>query len=400
MPARILIAGGGIGGLASAVALARVGQSVELLEQAATFAEVGAGIQLGPNVTRRLKTLGLLDAARQLAARPSAVAVRDAQDGALLARMPLADSIERKYGAPYLCMHRADLHAVLLQAAQGLAPRVELSTGAPIIQVAARGDTVCLGSSNLHAWEGDGLVGADGLWSLVRSRVVEEPERVRATGHTAWRALARIDALPAALRSAEVQVWLGERLHAVAYPVRGGAWLNLVVLAETGAGGEGVKKKQDLADWDQQADMAALLTAIGNRCDGVFPLIEAMPHWRAWQLNDRPPLTGPQDMVRGRVALVGDAAHPMLPYLAQGAGMAIEDAVALAERVGNGDADSLPGAFGRYAAARWQRNARVQARARRNGEVFHATGAKRVARDAALRVLGAHLLDNPWLYQG
>lgn len=399
MPARILIAGGGIGGLAAAVALGRRGQGVEVLEQAATFAEVGAGIQLGPNVTRRLKALGLLEPALRLAARPPSVAVRDAQDGALLARMPLADSIERKYGGPYLCMHRADLHAVLLQAARGLAPRVELNTGAPITQVAARGETVCVGSGNVRAWEGDGLIGADGLWSLVRSRVAEDATPPRATGHTAWRALVRIDALPAALRSAEVQVWLGERLHVVAYPVRGGAWLNLVVLAEVQPGGASARK-QDPADWDQQADIAALLAAIGNRCDGVFPLIEAMPQWRAWQLNDRPPLTGPQDMVRGRVALLGDAAHPMLPYLAQGAGMAIEDAVALAERVGNCNADDLPAALSRYAVARWQRNARVQARAHRNGEVFHASGARRVARDAALRVLGAHLLDNPWLYEG
>lgn len=399
MPARILIAGGGIGGLAAAVALARRGQGVEVLEQAASFAEVGAGIQLGPNVTRRLKALGLLEPALRLAARPNSVAARDAQDGSLLARMPLADAIERKYGGPYLCMHRADLHSVLLHAARDLAPQVELNTAAPINQVAARGETVCVGSGGQRAWEGDGLIGADGLWSLVRSRVVEEAPPPRATGHTAWRALARIDALPAALRSADVQVWLGERLHAVAYPVRGGAWMNLVILAEVQPGGAGAKR-QDPADWDQQADVAALLAAIGNRCDGVFPLIEAMPQWRAWQLNDRPPLTGPQDMVRGRVALLGDAAHPMLPYLAQGAGMAIEDAVALAERVGNCDAEDLPAAFSRYAAARWQRNARVQARARRNGEVFHASGARRVARDAALRVLGAHLLDNPWLYEG
>ena len=395
----ILIAGGGIGGLAAAVALARRGQNVEVLEQAGAFAEVGAGIQLGPNVTRRLKALGLLEPALKLAARPLAVAARDAQDGRLLARMPLAEAIERKYGSPYLCMHRADLHAVLLEAARGLAPRLELSTGARITHVAARGNTVCLGAGGLRAWEGDGLVGADGLWSLVRSRVVEDAPPPRATGHTAWRALARIDALPTALRSAEVQVWLGERLHAVAYPVRGGAWLNLVVLAEVQSSGTRAQK-QDPADWDQQADLAALRAAIGDRCNGVLALIEAMPRWRAWQLNDRPPLGGPQEMVRDRVALLGDAAHPMLPYLAQGAGMAIEDAVALADRVGAGDAADLPAAFGRYAAARWQRNARVQARARRNGEVFHATGARRVARDAARRVLGAHLLDNPWLYEG
>ncbi|HSV57565.1 MAG TPA: FAD-dependent monooxygenase [Variovorax sp.] len=396
MPARILVAGGGIGGLAAAVALARRGHSIEVLEQAEAFAEVGAGIQLGPNVTRRLKALNLLEAASRVAARPQAIAVRDAQDGSLLARLPLAESIERKYGTPYLCMHRADLHGVLLAAARDLAPRVELDTGACITQVAARGDTVCLGSSKLQAWEGDGLIGADGLWSLVRARVVEDSPPPRATGHTAWRALARGETLPARLRSNEVQVWLGERLHAVAYPVRGGDWLNLVVIAEEPvreAGG-------DPTDWDQQANLAALQAATGDRCAGVHPLIEAMPHWRAWQLNDRPPLAGPHEMVRDRVALLGDAAHPMLPYLAQGAGMAIEDAVSLAERVGDGRAADLPLAFSRYAAARWQRNARVQARSLRNGEVFHASGARRLARDAALRVLGSHLLDAPWLYEG
>ena len=398
MPARILVAGGGIGGLAAAVALARRGQSVEVLEQAEAFGEIGAGVQLGPNVTRRLKALDLLEPALRLAARPPAVAVHDAQDGSLLARMPLADSIERKYGGPYLCMHRADLHSVLLDAARACAPRVELSTGVRIIQVAARGETVCLGDQ-LRAWEGDGLVGADGLWSLVRSRVVEEAQPPRATGHTAWRALAAMEVLPAKLRNADVQVWLGERLHAVAYPVRGGDWLNLVVIAEVQPGGAAAQK-QDPADWDQQADLAALLAAIGERCGGVRPLIEAMPRWRAWQLNDRPPLASPEEMVCGRVVLLGDAAHPMLPYLAQGAGMAIEDAVALAERVAGGSAAELPAAFSRYAAARWQRNARVQARAQRNGELFHASGARRLARDAALRVLGAHLLDNPWLYEG
>ena len=399
MPARILIAGGGIGGLAAAVALARRGHSVEVLEQADAFGEIGAGVQLGPNVTRRLKALDLLEPALRLAARPPAVVVRDAQDGTELARMPLGDAIERKYGSPYLCMHRADLHSVLLDAARACAPKVELSTGVRIIEAAARGETVCLGSDQLHAWEGDGLIGADGLWSLVRSRVIEEAPPPRATGHTAWRALASMDLLPAALRAADVQVWLGERLHAVAYPVRGGHWLNLVVIAEVQPGGAAAQK-HDPADWDQQADLAALLAAIGQRCDGVRPFIEAMPRWRAWQLNDRPPLAGPEEMVRGRVALLGDAAHPMLPYLAQGAGMAIEDAVALAERVAASGAAELPAAFSRYAAARWQRNARVQARAQRNGEVFHASGARRVARDAALRVLGAHLLDNPWLYMG
>ena len=392
MPARILIAGGGIGGLCAALALARVGQEVEVLEQAPAFGEIGAGIQLGPNVTRRLKSLGLADALASIAARPKALSIRDAANGSLLASMPLADAMERKYGAPYLCVHRADLHGVLLAAARSMATTT-LTTDARITEVVARDEGVCVAASGARAWDGDGLIGADGIWSIVRERVVQGTPP-RTTGHTAWRALAPRDSLPAALQSADVQAWLGERLHAVAYPVRGGDWCNVVIIAES----EGIA--HDPSDWDQDTSTAALLHAIGARCDGVKPLIEAMPHWRAWTVNDRPALAGPQEMANDRIALLGDAAHPMVPYLAQGAGMAIEDAVTLADRVGGGNAASLPGAFARYAAARWQRNARVQARAKRNGDIFHSSGSIRVARDAALRVLGSHLLDAPWLYQG
>ena len=152
-------------------------------------------------------------------------------------------------------------------------------------------------------------------------------------------------------------------------------------------------------DWDQSSSLAALQAATGRTSAGLQALLEAVPSWRAWTLNDRPPLTDPLQMASERMALVGDAAHPMLPYLAQGAGMAIEDAVALAEALDGGDAASVPAAFARYAAQRWQRNAQVQARARRNGEIFHATGLVRAGRDAALRLLGARLLDVPWLYE-
>jgi len=393
MPAHLLIAGGGIGGLCAAVALARAGQEIDVIEQAPVFSEIGAGVQLGPNVTRRLKSLGLAEALASVAARPKALSIRNAADGSLLASMPLADAMERKYGAPYLCVHRADLHGVLLAAARSMTA-VALTPDARITEVVARDEGVCVAAHGARAWDGDGLIGADGIWSVVRERVVPDAVPPRATGHTAWRALVPRDSLPAALQSADVQAWLGERLHAVAYPVRRGDWFNVVVIAESD------DIAHDLGDWDQDTSTAALLHAIGNRCDGVKPLIEAMPQWRAWTVNDRPALAGPQEMANDRIALLGDAAHPMVPYLAQGAGMAIEDAIALADRVGSGNADSLPGAFARYAAARWQRNARVQMRAKRNGDIFHSSGSMRLARDAALRVLGAHLLDAPWLYEG
>lgn len=404
MPAHLLIAGGGIGGLATALALAQHRHRIDLLEQTEAFGESGAGVQLGPNATRRLQALGLTRALAAVAAQPELLVLRSANNGAELARLALGASIQQRYGAPYFCLHRADLHTLLLDAVRACG-EVEICTGARIVQVEAGDDRVCVASADAHAWEGDALVGADGLWGKAREHlaVASMPLRPpRITGHTAWRGLIRQANLPKALRRAQVEVWLGPRLHAVTYPVRGGDWLNVVVLAEAAApnrAGDAFDLGQ-AQDWDQTTSLVALQQRIG-RCGGALPaLLEAMPHWRAWTLCDRAPLTSPDQMACGRVALVGDAAHPMLPYLAQGAGMAIEDAVALAAAVAQGGPADLPAAFTRYAAARWQRNAAVQARARRNGRIFHATGLMRLGRDLAMRALGAKLLDQPWLYSG
>lgn len=392
MPAHILVAGGGIGGLAAALALARKGHRLDVLEQAAVFGEIGAGVQLGPNATKRLHALGLATPLDAIAARPEALVVRSAASHSVLARMPLGHAFSERYGAPYLCVHRADLHALLLDAVRAHGD-VALATGARVAHVQTSDELVCVSSTDARAWEGDALIGADGLWSVVRQQVEDVAAAPRATGHTAWRALIAQSALPAALRSGQVDVWLGPQLHAVAYPVRGGDWLNVVVIAEAAPAG-------DARDWDQASSLAALQQATGRCGTHLQALLDAMPDWRAWTLNDRAPLTAAEGMARGRVALLGDSAHPMVPYLAQGAGMAIEDATALADAVGHGGPADLPDAFARYAAARWQRNARVQARARRNGEIFHASGPVRLGRDLALRTLGAALLDQPWLYGG
>ncbi len=394
--AQVLVAGGGIGGLATALALARRGHGVEVLEQAGVFGEIGAGIQLGPNVTRRLQSLGLNPELDSIVARPWGLTVHDAHDGTTLARLPLGDAFERHYGAWYACVHRADLHELLRAAAQ--AEGVALTCRAQITQVVEGGDAVCVSSDDARAWEGDALIGADGLWSVVRQHVVENDEPPRATGHIAWRAMVRQDALPQTLRRHNVDVWLGARLHAVAYPVRGGDWLNFVVIAEPVSPAR--TSPLDQRAWDQAASLDALQQATGRCCSDLQLLLEAMPRWRAWSLHDREPLTGAHQMAQERIALVGDAAHPMLPYLAQGAGMAIEDAVALADALDEGTASAIPVAFARYAQARWERNARVQARARRNGGIFHATGLVRSGRDLAMRALGARLLDVPWLYGG
>ncbi|MET3382792.1 MULTISPECIES: FAD-dependent monooxygenase [Variovorax] len=394
MSAHILVAGGGIGGLATALALSKGRHRVDVFEQAAVFGEIGAGVQLGPNATRRLQQLDLGPGLAAIAARPDALVVHSAESGSELARMPLADAMQQRYGSPYFCVHRADLHGLLLDAVRARGTGT-LVTGAQIRQVETSDDLVCLSSTDARAWEGEAIVGADGLWSMVRRQLdcasAAQPPRV--TGHTAWRALIEQSRLPAALRRKRVDVWLGPRLHAVAYPVRGGDWLNVVVIAESAPAG-------DARDWDQSSSIAALKQAMGRSCAGLQSLLDAMPGWRAWSLGDRAPMTSAAEMAHERVALVGDAAHPMVPYLAQGAGMAIEDAVALADSLADGSAADVPAAFARYAEARWARNAQVQARARRNGEIFHATGAVRLGRDMAMRLLGAKLLDQPWLYGG
>ncbi|KLN55564.1 FAD-dependent monooxygenase [Variovorax paradoxus] len=394
MPAHILVVGGGIGGLSAALALSRGRHRVDVFEQARVFAEIGAGIQMGPNVTRRLQQLGLAEGLEAIAARPEALVAQGAGSGAELARLPLGDAMRERYGAPYFCVHRADLHALLLEAVRARGTGT-LVTDARIAQVETSDDLVCISSSGARAWEGEALVGADGLWSVARQclDVPSAAEPPRATGHTAWRGMVEQAVLPQALRRSRIDVWLGPRLHAVAYPVRAGAWLNVVVIAESAPAG-------DARDWDQASSLAALQEATGRSASALQALLEAMPGWRAWTLNDRPPLASAAEMAHERVALVGDAAHPMVPYLAQGAGMAIEDAVALAEALGQGDAADVPAAFTRYAEARWQRNALVQAKARRNGQIFHATGPVRIGRDLAMRTLGARLLDQPWLYGG
>ncbi len=392
MTLQFLVAGGGIGGLASALALARGGHRVELFEQSAVFAEVGAGIQLGPNAVRRLHALGLAGALDAIAARPDMLVVRAAHDDRELARLPLGDAALRRYGAPYCCVHRADLHGVLLAAVRAQAD-VTLNHSARLAQIAHSDDAVTIATDGARAWEGDALVGADGLWSLVRKELDDPGPAPRPTGHTAWRGLLSQDALPPAQRSTQVRVWLGDRLHALVYPVRRSELLNVVVLAEAAPAG-------DARDWDQTTSLDALQRATGRCCTTLQGYLSAVPSWRAWTLHDRAPLAGPAQMAHERVALVGDAAHPMLPYLAQGAGMAIEDAVALAASLQGASAAEVPSSFQRYAQARWQRNAQVQARARRNGEIFHAAGPLRVARDTAMRLLGARLLDQPWLYGG
>jgi salicylate hydroxylase len=394
MTQQLLIAGGGIGGMAAALAARQAGWEVHLLEQAAAFSEVGAGIQLGPNATRVLREWNLLqgDLLAQAAA-PRHLRVRDAVRGRELGRMRLGEAFEARYGAPYLTLHRADVQEALRGAAQAKGAR--LHTGRRITRVIELEHGVQLVVDGLQEpVEGDALAGADGLWSVIRAQVADA-EPPRATGHLAYRGLVRQADLPAALRSDAVTAWLGPRMHGVTYPVRGGEWLNAVcvVLGE---------RPGDARSWDHAAHAPELQSALGPVCGELRDLVQAVPSWRLWMLHDRAPLRDASQMAAGRIALLGDAAHPMLPYLAQGAGMALEDARELQRvlAVADGRLIDVPTALNRYALNRWARCARVQRRSRRNGVIFHATGPLRWGRDAAMALLGERLLDLPWLYRG
>jgi salicylate hydroxylase len=396
MGLNIQIAGGGIGGLAAALACARSGHRVAVCERANEVSEVGAGVQLGPNVVKVLYSWGLKERLHKVVAIPDQIQVCSATSGLQLGRLRLGQAVERRYGAPYLTVHRADLHAVLLGAVQQ-AKGIELHFGSRMYGFSQHDDGVSSDFSDDRQSTSDMLVGADGGWSLVRQLLLKDGSP-QPTGHLAYRAMVLQADLPAHLRSDQVTVWLGPKLHVVQYPVRGGEWLNVVAIVHGQVQG-------DMSHWDHSANAQDLRRSMAMVCEQLGALVSSIAHWRLWPLNIREPMHGWQEHAKGRVALLGDAAHPMVPYLAQGAGMAIEDAAALAWALASSATSTsepvdVVECLQRYAHARWARNAHVQARAIKNGQIFHATGVMRWGRDVAMRLLGERLLDMPWLYAG
>lgn len=390
MSQKILIAGGGIGGLAAALACSRAGWAVQLLEQATAFSEVGAGIQLGPNAVRILQGWDLEEDLRQFAAYPQRLQARSADSGKELGVLPLGERTCTRYGAAHATIHRADMHHILLNAVRKQA-LVQLHLRTALASFASTPSGVQVLTRDGAALQGDALLGADGLWSRVRRHLLQDADP-RVSGHLAYRAMVLQSDLPQALRSQQVTVWLGSRLHVVQYPVRGGQWLNVVVIVAGQVAG-------DLESWDHGANAQDVRSALAGTCQPLQNLVAAIDHWRLWPLCDRMPMQGANEQAQGRVALLGDAAHPMRPYMAQGAGMAIEDAACL-EQVLGGAAAPIEQRLQAYAAQRWQRNARVQARSIRNGVIFHAQGPLRWGRNLAMRALGERVMDVPWLYDG
>jgi salicylate hydroxylase len=404
--AELLIAGAGLGGLAAALACAPHAGRIVLLEQAPALQEVGAGIQCSPNMTRRWRAWGLMPALAAFAHAPGAVIARDAASGRELGRLDTRD-FEHRYGAPYLTVHRADLQAALAGAVARHAENVQLQLGTRISAVRtlppgaeASADLVALHAETAQGsqrWHARLLLGADGLHSVVRKTFWPQAA-VPSTGELAWRGMVRMADLPATLRVPAVQAWLGPRTHVVSYPVRGGEWLNVAAFTENADSAPALETAAGGA-WTSEGTLSELLAAMGGACAPLRDTLAALPRLRRWVVHARAPIAGAEDLhaaTDSPVALLGDAAHPMQPYMAQGAAMALEDAEALGRAIAA--AGVTPAALAQYARQRWARNAQVQARSARNGGVFHAAGPLRLARNLALAIR-PQVMDVPWLYR-
>jgi salicylate hydroxylase len=391
-----LIIGGGIGGLSAALALSQIKQSCTVFERTAQFSEVGAGLQLSPNVVKRLAQLGLLRQLTDIASFPHSLSVRNASNGVALGTLPLGKTILKRYGWPYMTVHRADLHTVLLHALYQTETSLHTQAAFESYQRQAEGIVLQL-KNNPITHTGSYLIGADGLHSQVRQCMLNDGTPHLA-GHIVYRGLIKQNKLPAALHSQQVTVWLAPYLHVVTYPIRGDDLLNIVVIMRGNVAANN--------DWQSAVNGVKILEALRTVSQINSPLLQFIEavctdcDWRVWNVYDRPPVLNANQMAHGndRIALLGDAAHPMRPYLAQGAGMAIEDAIALADVIKNYGQNNVSAALNQYAAIRWRRCARVQARSQRNGNIFHATGMTRWARDMGIYYLGQRVLDVPWLY--
>jgi salicylate hydroxylase len=389
-PRIVIVAGAGIGGLTAALALVRNGFRVIVLEQAQRLEETGAGIQLSPNAARTLIDLGLENRLRPLAIAPTALRVLNATTGREIVRMPLGEAAEQRYGAPYWVIHRGDLQAALAAAvSRHLDVTVKLGTRMEDFVTHPNGVTVSArGRAGMTEERGLALLAADGLWSLVRKRIgYGEPPRF--AGRTAWRGLVPAREVAPEFREPLIHLWLGRDAHLVHYPVKAGRVINIVVMTADSWNAQG---------WSEPASRADLIPRLAAEkwAPPALALVGLPEAWLKWALYDRRPL---MRWSWGAVALLGDAAHPMLPYLAQGAAMAIEDAAVAAQCLAR-QPDDAAGALRTYCAVRRGRTWRVQRLAARNGARYHLAGARAGLRDAAMRMIGGERLlrHYDWLY--
>ncbi|HXK53950.1 MAG TPA: 3-hydroxybenzoate 6-monooxygenase, partial [Hyphomicrobiales bacterium] len=385
---KILIAGGGIGGFAAALALSQKGRAVHLIEQAPDYSEVGAGIQIGPNVFKMFEVLGLTDAIMDVAVIPDALVMMDGLNGQQITRIPLNnEEFYSRFKYPYGVIYRPDLHNALIEAAKA-SPLVELTVNQKVVDFEDDGSKVRAICESGKIFEGDALIAADGLWSKIRAKIVGDG-KPRVSGHIAYRAVLPTPEVPEHLRKKEVILWAGPKTHLVHYPLHRGEIFNLVAVFHSDRYEEG---------WDVFGDTEELKQRFAGEHENVQIMLDKIDTWKMWVLCDREPV---RNWTKGRVTLLGDAAHPMLQYLAQGACMAIEDAVCLADRLDTHKGD-YGTAFIDYQNSRYLRTGRVQLTARVYGDFYHAAG---VTGELRTKMLSQRTPQQAydgmrWLYEG
>lgn len=386
----ILIVGAGIAGLALGLALAHRGRRSMILERRQDPAEAGAGIQLGPNGIKALDSLGLRSALASAAGRPQGIAVHDGLDGRLLQTLPLGDWLEHRHGAPYLVAHRSDLQRILMDRVR-IEPAIQLRLGFEVTDLELLTTGVGVRSADNQWLEGPALIGADGVHSTIR-RHIDQSHGPRFTGRTAARAVVPTERLAASSRIdlQSTGVWLAPAMHIVHYPVRAGGETAFVII-----------RTEDWQEphWSAPVSRESLMQAISPLAKDIRDLVGADTEWHKWALFDADPLPR---WSRGRIVLAGDAAHPVLPFLAQGGCLALEDAIVLADGIAGSaafDGDPTP-SFATYESLRKPRATRVLLSARRNGRIYHLHRSAAWARNLTLRILPPErvMAGYDWLY--
>ncbi len=361
----VLVAGGGIGGLAAALALVRQGFAVKVIEQAPQLGEIGAGIQLGPNAFAAFDALGIGEKARSRAVYTDEMVMHDALDETLVGRIPTGEAFRQRFGNPYAVIHRADVHGSLLEGAQE-SGRIEVLTSTRVSRVEQDAGSVTVFDQNGVAHRGIALIGADGVKSAVRQQYVGDPARV--SGHVVYRAVVDKKDFPVDLQWNAASIWVGPNCHLVHYPLRGGEQYNVVVTFHS----------RNKEEWSvTEGSREEVQSYFEGICPRARQLIELPKSWKRWATADREPIG---QWTFGRATLLGDAAHPTLQYLAQGACMALEDAVTLGEALRVNDNDFIK-AFELYQRSRVARTARIVLSAREMGRIFHAQGVERLVRN-------------------
>ncbi len=387
-PLSVAVVGAGIGGLTTALALGRAGHRVTVVERRTGFAEAGAGLQLSPNASRQLIAWGLGAALRRVAGEPERVVIRTTRSGRTIGGIALGPLMRERFGAPYWVVHRADLQTILLDAVRS-EPSIRLVMGRTVEAVENSPSQASLtwvsAGGAREALTADVIVGADGVWSKVRQALGDEkPPTYR--GSIAWRATLERSAAPAELAGDETGLWLGPQGHVVHYPIAGGRLVNVVAIERNPTPVEG---------WAAPGRREDLVARYTSAAPALRALLAQPQEWLRWSLFDHPA----ERLARGRIALLGDAAHPVLPFLAQGAAMAIEEAATLAFLLRQEQPD-IPQILSDYEKQRLGRAARVQKEARTNGRIYHAGSLVAFGRNRVMRHLGPEGMTKryDWLY--